>query len=199
MIPSLALGIPGSATTSVFIAALFLLGFRPGPTLLNDAPGILCKITVLMVMAGILLCFVGFFLSRFAITFLTVDDNVLMPFVVIFCVIGSYASTYTMTSLLVLLFFGIVGMLMKTYGYPIPPMLLGLLIGRTMDEYLRRAMLQYTNDPIGMLTRPIGIGISIFLILMIILSFKTSKTTRKSDEEMAEIEKTLQEESAQNQ
>ena len=78
-------------------------------------------------------------------------------------------------------------------------MLLGLLIGRTMDEYLRRAMLQYSNDSIGMLTRPIGIGISIFLILMIILSFKTSKTTHKSDEEMAEIEKTLQAESAQNQ
>ena len=89
LIPSLALGIPGSATTSVFIAALFLLGFRPGPTLMNDAPGILCKITVLMVLAGILLAVVGFFLSRFAIKFLTVDNNLLMPFVVVFCVVGS--------------------------------------------------------------------------------------------------------------
>ena len=193
LIPSLALGIPGSATTSVFIAALFLLGFRPGPTLMNDAPGILCKITVLMVLAGILLAVVGFFLSRFAIKFLTVDNNLLMPFVVVFCVVGSYATTYTMTSVLMLLFFGVLGMLMKIYKYPIPPMLLGLLIGRTLDEYFRRSILQYPNDPIGMVTRPIGIAISIFLMFMIILSFKTSKTTTKTDEEMEEIEKNLQE------
>ena len=53
--------------------------------------------------------------------------------------------------------------------------------------------MQYPNDPIGMVTRPIGIAISIFLIFMIILSFKTSKTTTKTDEEMEEIEKNLQE------
>ena len=85
-------------------------------------------------------------------------------------------------------------MLAKMYGYPIPPMLLGILIGRTMDEYFRRAILQYPNDPVGLMFRPIGIAISIFLILMIIMSFKTSKTTSKSDEELAEIEKTLAEE-----
>ena len=160
---------------------------------MNDAPGILCKITVLMVLAGILLAVVGFFLSRFAIKFLTVDNNLLMPFVVVFCVVGSYATTYTMTSVLMLLFFGVLGMLMKIYKYPIPPMLLGLLIGRTLDEYFRRSILQYPNDPIGMVTRPIGFAISIFLIFMIILSFKTSKTTTKTDEEMEEIEKNLQE------
>lgn len=198
MIPSLALGIPGSATTSVFIAALFLLGFRPGPTLMADSPGVLCRITVLMILAGLVLAVVGYFLSRFAITFLTVDDNLLMPFVMIFCVIGAYASTYTMSSILVLLFFGVVGMLMKIYGYPIPPMLLGILVGKTLDEYLRRAMLQYTSNPMGLLTRPIGIGISIFLIIMIILSFKTSKTTRKTDEELEEIEKQLRRVVAEN-
>ena len=194
MIPSLALGIPGSATTSVFIAALFLLGYRPGPTLMSDSPGILCKITVLFLLGAAILCFVGSFLTRSAIKFLTIDNNLLMPFVVVFCVVGSYATTNTMYSILVLLFFGIIGMLAKMYGYPIPPMLLGILIGRTMDEYFRRAILQYPNDPVGLLCRPIGIAISIFLILMIIMSFKTSKTTSKSDEELAEIEKTLAEE-----
>jgi putative tricarboxylic transport membrane protein len=187
LIPSLALGIPGSATTSVFIAALFLLGYRPGPTLMADSPGILCKITVLALLACIILAVVGYFLTRFAITFLTIDDNLLMPFIAIFCVVGAYASTYTMSSILVLLFFGLIGMLMKIYNYPIPPMLLGILIGKTMDEYMRRAMLQYTNNPLGLFTRPLGIGISIFLVVMIVLSFKTSKMTQKSDEEIEEL------------
>ncbi len=196
MIPSLSLGIPGSATTSVFIAALFLLGYRPGPTLLSDAPGILCDITVLFVLAGIILAVVGFFLSRFAIKFLTIDDNILMPIIAVFCAVGSYASTYTMFSLLVLLVFGVVGMLMKTFKYPIPPMLLGILVGRTMDEYLRRTMLQYTNNPVGIFTRPIGIGITIFLTIMIILSLKTAKTTRKTDEELEELDREMRERAA---
>ena len=196
MIPSLALGIPGSATTSVFIAALFLLGYRPGPTLMSDSPGILCRITVLFLLGAAILAVVGYLLTRYAIKFLTIDNNILMPFVVIFCVVGAYATTNTIYSIVILLFFGIVGMLMKTYGYPIPPMLLGILIGRTMDEYFRRAILQYPNDPVGLLTRPIGIAISIFLIFMIIMSFKTSKTTSKTDEELAEIEKTMAEEVA---
>lgn len=198
MIPSLALGIPGSATTSVFIAALFLLGFRPGPTLLKDSPGILCRITVMMILAAVLLIFVGYLLSRFAIYFLTVDNNLLMPFITIFCVIGAYASTYTFTSVLMLLFFGIVGFLMKTFGYPIPPMLLGILIGRTLDEYFRRAVLQNAGDPIAMLTRPIGLAISAFLILMIILSFKTSRSTTKTDDELEAIQENLNKVAADN-
>ena len=199
MIPSLSLGIPGSATTSVFIAALFLLGYRPGPTLLNDAPGILCRITVLFVLAGCILAVVGYFLSRFAIRLLTVNDNILMPFIVLACVVGSYATTNTMFSLLVLLFFGIVGMLMKTFGYPIPPMLLGLLVGSTMDQYLRRAMMQNADDPLGMITKPLGLAIMAFLIVMIILSFKTSKNTTRSDAQMEEINRVLAEETAKAQ
>lgn len=189
MIPSLALGIPGSATTSIFIAALFLLGFRPGPTMLNDAPGILCKITVLSVVAALLLAVIGYFLSRFAIKFLTVDDNVLMPFVVVFCVVGSYATTYTMQSVILLLVFGIIGMLMKIFGYPIPPMLLGILIGKTMDVYFRRAMLQFSGNPLAMFTRPIGIGLMIFLVVMTILSVKTSRAGTKTDKEIDDMMK----------
>lgn len=187
MIPSLSLGIPGSATTSVFIAALFLMGHRPGPTLLSDSPGILCEITVLTITAAVSLIFIGYFLSRFAIKFLTIDDNLLMPIIAIFCAVGAYGSTYTLFSLLLLLVFGIIGMLMKTFNYPIPPMLLGILVGRTMDEYLRRTMLQYTNNPMEIFTRPMGIAIAIFLIIMMVLSFKTSKVVQKVDEELENL------------
>jgi putative tricarboxylic transport membrane protein len=189
LIPSLALGIPGSATTSVFIAGLFLMGYRPGPTLMSDSPGILCKIAVLAILACIILAVVGYFLTRFAITFLTIDDNLLMPFIAIFCIVGAYATTNTLSSLLVLLFFGIVGLLMKIYGYPIPPMLLGILIGKTMDSYMRRAMLQYANHPLGLFTRPVGIVLGVFLVFMIIMSFKTSRLTTKSDEEIEQMVK----------
>jgi len=188
LIPSLALGIPGSGSTAVFIAALFLIGYRPGPTLMKDSPGVLCAITILFILAAIVMLVVGYFLTRFAIKFLTVENNLLMPLIVLFCAIGAYATTFTKTSLIILLVFGVLGFLMKTFKYPVPPMLLGLLIGNTMDTALRRAMMQYGNDPLGMVTRPFGIGIMVFLLIMLYFSIKTTKSTKAARADMADIE-----------
>jgi len=196
LIPSLALGIPGSGSTAVFIAALFLIGYRPGPTLMKDSPGVLCAITILFILAAIVMLVVGYFLTRFAIKFLTVENNLLMPLIVLFCAIGAYATTFTKTSLIILLVFGVLGFLMKTFKYPVPPMLLGLLIGNTMDTALRRAMMQYGNDPLGMVTRPFGIGIMVFLLIMLYFSVKTTKSTKAAHADMADIEASWDEEAA---
>lgn len=185
LIPSLALGIPGSGSTAVFIAALFLIGYRPGPTLMTDSPGVLCAITVLFILAALVMMVAGYFLSRFAIRFLTLEESLLMPLIAIFCAIGAFATTYTKFSLILLLVFGVLGYLMKVFGYPIPPMLLGLLVGNTMDTALRRAMIQYSNDPLAMVTRPFGIAIFVFLLIMLYFSVRTTKST-KSSSKMAE-------------
>ncbi len=187
LIPSMALGIPGSGSTAVFIAALFLIGFHPGPLLLTDSPGVLCSITILFILAALLMIVVGYVLTRFAIKFLTIDENVLMPLIVIFCAIGSYASTYTRFSIVVLLVFGIIGYLMKKFGYPVPPMLLGMLVGGTMDSALRRAVIQYSNDIGEMVTRPFGIAIMIFLIVMTVFSIRTTQSTKDASKEVKKV------------
>ena len=194
LIPSMALGIPGSGSTAVFIAALFLIGFHPGPLLLTDSPGILCKLTILFILAAVLMMGAGYLLTRFAIKFLTIDENVLMPIIVIFCAIGSYASTYTRFSLILLLVFGVIGYLMKKFGYPVPPMLLGLLVGGTMDTALRRAVIQYSNNPVEMVTRPFGIAIMVFLIVMTIFSIRTTNKTKNASKD---VEKVLEETEAE--
>ena len=186
LIPSLALGIPGSGTTAVFIAALFLIGFRPGPTLMTEFPGVLCSIALLFILGSILMLVVGYFLSRFAIKFLSIEESILMPLIVIFCAIGAYASTFTMFSLILLLVLGVVGYLMKKFGYPIPPMLLGILVGKTMDTALRRALMQYATNPLDMVLRPFGLAIMAFLIIMTIFSIRTTKSTSKAATESAD-------------
>ncbi len=196
LIPSLALGIPGSGSTAVFIAALFLIGFRPGPLLLTDSPGILCGLTILFVLAALLMIGFGYVLTRFAIKFLTIDESILMPLIIIFCAIGAYGSTYTRFSIVILLICGVVGYLMKKFGYPIPPMLLGLLVGNTMDSSLRRAVIQYSDNPVAMLTRPIGIAIIIFLVIMTFFSVRTTKTSKTGEKEAAKLEAEIEAEEA---
>ena len=191
LIPSLALGIPGSGSTAVFIAALFLIGFHPGPLLLQDSPGVLCSLTILFIIAAILMAFFGFFLTRFAIKFLTIDESILMPIIIIFCAVGSYASTYTRFAIIILLVFGIIGYFMKKFGYPIPPMLLGMLVGKTMDSALRRAVIQYSNNPIEMISRPFGIGVMVVLVIMTIFSIRTTNSTKHASKKAEQLQQEL--------
>lgn len=175
LIPALALGVPGSATAAIFIAALYMMNYRPGPTLMLESPGILSKICVLFILSALVMIGVGFVLTKFVIRFLTIPNTYLMPIVAVFCAIGVYGSTYTMFSLAMLIFFGLLGLVMKLYNYPIAPMVLGLLIGNTADTSLRRAFMQYSDDPLALITRPFGLGVMVVLIILFIVSVKTDK------------------------
>ncbi len=175
LIPALALGVPGSATAAIFIAAMFMMNYRPGPTLLIESPGILCEICVLFLMAAIMMLGVGYVLTRFVIRFLTIPNTYLMPIVAVFCALGAYGSTYTLFSLVMLVFFGLIGMLMKLYNYPIAPMVLGLLVGKTADTCLRRALMQYSTEPLELIARPFGLAVIIALIVLFTIGVKTSK------------------------
>lgn len=175
LIPGLALGVPGSATVAIFLAALFMMNYRPGPTLMMEAPGIISEISVLFVIAAAMLLVVGYFLSRFVIQFLTIPNSMLMPLITVFCALGAYGTTYTMFSMVILVFFGLIGLVMKLYKYPIAPMVLGLLIGDTADVSLRRAIMQYAADPLDLITRPFGLGVIAVLVILFIVGLKTSK------------------------
>jgi len=175
LIPLLTLGIPGSGTTAVLLVALLLMNFKPGPTLLMYSPGILCKITIIVFMSAIVLLVCGYIFSKYVIKLLTIPNEILMPLIGALCVLGVWGKEYTKFSLIILLVFGILGFFMKIKNYPVAPMVLGLLIGSIADLHLRRALLQYSQDFLGLFTRPIGIGVIIFLVILSYVSFKSNK------------------------
>ncbi len=187
LIPALAIGIPGSSTVAIFIAAMYLMNYRPGPTLLIESPGILCEISVFFIIAAIFLGIVAMILSRYVIRFLTIPNEILMPLIVVFCVIGAYGTTYNMFSLVTLIIFGVIGLIMKIYNYPIAPMVLGLLVGEIADSNLRRALMQYGNDPLNLILRPFGLVVLIILITLFILGIRTNKKGEKAGKENADV------------
>ena len=178
LIPALALGIPGSATVAIFISALFLMGYRPGPTLVMENPDILSGICVLFVVADIFLLIIAYLASNITIRLLSIPESILMPLIAVFCAIGAYGTTNTPFSLIQLAFFGVIGLLMKIYNYPIAPLVLGLLVGNTADTCLRRAITQYSDNITGMLLRPFGLGVMVVLILVFILSVRSDKKSK---------------------
>lgn len=178
LIPALALGIPGSATVAIFISAMFLMGYRPGPTLVMENPTILSGICVLFIIAAVFLLVIAFLASSVTIRLLTIPESILMPLIAVFCAIGAYGTTNTPFSLIQLAFFGVIGLLMKVYNYPIAPLVLGLLVGNTADTCLRRAITQYAGNITQMLLRPFGMGVMIVLILVFILSVRSDRKSK---------------------
>ena len=175
LIPALSLGIPGSATTAIFLAAMFLMGFRPGPTLLLDSPGILCKISVLFLMAAFMTVALSYLFSPFTIKFLSIPNEYLMPLIAGFCVLGAWGSGFLVFTVVIMLIFGIIGFVMKLRNYPVAPMVLGLLIGNILDVHFRRAFIQYSTEPLGLLMRPFGLAVIVILIVLFILGLKTER------------------------
>ena len=164
LIPALALGIPGSSTVAMFLSAMYILGFRPGPTLLLEAPGFLCGLCLLLLAAALALGVVAFLCAPFAIKLLSLPEHLLMPFIAVLCAVGAYGTTNTPFALVQLAVFGLLGYLMKRFQYPIAPFVLGLLVGKTADTALRRALM-----------RPFGLVILVVLSALLVLGLKSGR------------------------
>lgn len=183
LIPALSLGIPGSATVAIFISAMYLMGYRPGPTLVMENPGILCGICVLFFIAALGLLGIAYLASGLTIRLLSIPESLLMPMIAVFCAVGAYGTTNTPFSLIQLAFFGVLGLLMKVYHYPIAPLVLGMLVGNTADTCLRRALTQYADNIGGMILRPFGLGVMVALVLVFILSIRSDKKSKAASKE----------------
>lgn len=180
LIPALALGIPGSSTVAMFLSAMYVMNLRPGPTLLIENPGFLCGLCLLLILAALALGAVAFICSPFAIKLLSVPENLLMPFIAVLCAVGAYGTTNTPFALVQLAVFGVLGYLMKRFHYPIAPFVLGLLVGKTADTALRRALMQYAGDLVGMVTRPFGLVIAVALAALFLLGLKSDKASKEA-------------------
>ena len=178
LIPALALGVPGSSTVAMFLSAMYILGFRPGPTLLLEAPGFLCGLCLLLLAAALALGVVAFLCAPFAIKLLSLPEHLLMPFIAVLCAVGAYGTTNTPFALVQLAVFGLLGYLMKRFQYPIAPFVLGLLVGKTADTALRRALMQYAGDFAGMLLRPFGLVILVVLSALLVLGLKSGRRSK---------------------
>lgn len=179
LIPSLALGIPGSSTAAIFLSAMYIMNLRPGPTLLIETPGFLCGLCLLLFVSAAIMGVISFLFSKLTIKILTIPESLLMPLVAVLCAIGAYSATGTPFALIQLIFFSILGYLMKRFHYPIAPFVLGLLIGPTADTALRRALMQYSDNITDMITRPFGLGLIVVLVILFVLGLKTDRNTHK--------------------
>ncbi|MBT4287665.1 MAG: tripartite tricarboxylate transporter permease [Deltaproteobacteria bacterium] len=145
-IPLLVLGVPGSETTAVMLGALITLGVRPGPTMLVDSPDIFWGVAASMFIGNLVLIILNLPLVRVLAKILQVPKWILMPLIAILSIVGVYVINGSESDLLLMLIFGIVGFIMRKTGFPIAPLVLGLVLGGLIEVNFRRALTYSYGD-----------------------------------------------------
>ncbi|HHI81922.1 MAG TPA: C4-dicarboxylate ABC transporter permease, partial [Rhizobiales bacterium] len=140
-IPMLTLGIPGDAVTAVIIGALFIHGLKPGPLLLVETPHLFWFTVGNLALANIFLLIFGLTGIRIFTKIVECPKAILMPLIIILSAVGAYAIQNDPTHIYWMLLFGVAGYFMKTYGFQVGPVILGVILGPMMDENYRRAMI----------------------------------------------------------
>jgi putative tricarboxylic transport membrane protein len=151
----MAFGIPGDAVTAVMLGAMTIHGIQSGPLFISQNPGLAYGIYAAYILAHPCMLLICWALMPVMLRVTSVRMAVLAPVVLVLCVIGAYALNNTMQSVYVLLLFGVVGYALVKLGFPLAPLILGLILGDQIELNLVRAMMTDSN-PWLFITRPIS-------------------------------------------
>ena len=179
MIPMLTLAIPGSTQAAMFLAALNLHGVQPGPMLTVKAPAFMYTVGLTLAVAAIVMVILALVLTKPMVKILQINRKVLMPIIVTLTVVGAYASRSNLFDVKLMLVFGLIGFFLRKMNFPLAPLTLGLILGRTADTNFRQSLTMGGN----VFTRPVG-DILLVVVLYSLIS-GTIKTIKSAKEELA--------------
>ncbi len=162
LIPLLTLGIPGDTVTAIMLGALMMQGLTPGPQLFVNYANIVYTIMVGLIIVNIIMYLQGSLAIRLFVRITQVPVNVLLPILLVLCFIGAYAVNNTLFDVKLMLFFGVIGVVMPYFGYPVTPMLLGIILGPIAENSLRQALILSDGSWLIFFTKPIS---AVFIIL----------------------------------
>ena len=157
MVPTLALGIPGSPTAAVILAGLLVHGLRPGPTMFTDQAEFAYAIFWSMLFVNLLFLLVGLYGARAFARVTLIPVTVLWPCVFVFSIVGAYALDQSMFDVWIAIVAGILGYFMRMYGFSVVPLAIGLILGGMLEQRLGQSMVMLDEKWWLMLSRPISL------------------------------------------
>ncbi len=181
LVPLLTLGIPGSATTAVLIGALMIHDLNPGPLLFKTNPDIVYSLFASLLVANFVMLVLGLWGSRLWVKVTKIPKNVLFPMIMTISIIGSFAVNYSFFDVASCIGFGVLGWILKKYGFPPAPIVLGIVLGKLAEENFRRAVIMGGYSVF--FTRPA----SLIMLIVALLSFsyplyKTYRERKRENE-----------------
>ena len=156
LVPLLTLGIPGSATAAVMLAALQGYGINTGPLLLQKHPELVWGLIASLYIGNIMLLVLNLPLVGLWVKLLKVPEALLYPMILAFSVLGVYSLSRNVADLYIMFGIGVLGFLLRRYRYPLAPVILGLVLGPLLEKEFRRALIGSRGDWWVFVDRPLS-------------------------------------------
>lgn len=155
-IPALVFGIPGDSITAIVIGVLYMKGMNPGPTVFLQNPQFIYAVFIIFILANLLMLPLGWAAIKGAGKILRAPRPMLMPVILLFCIVGSFAITNSPYGVLLMLIFGLVGWFLEEHGIPVAPLVLGMVLGELLEQSFMTSMIKADGDFQVFFSRPIA-------------------------------------------
>jgi len=177
IIPLIALGIPGSVITAVLLGAFILHDVTPGPLLFTSNPDLVYCIMAVSLVANFVMFIMMFVSSKAISKIVEVPKSLLLPMILTFCVIGSFALNNRIFDVWVMLGFGLLGFVFEKTDIPLAPFIIGFILSRIAEQNLRSSLMSSGGSIIPFFTRPLSL---IFILLALFTLVWTLRENAKA-------------------
>lgn len=178
-IPTMTLGIPGSATMALMLGVLTIHGLTPGPLLMVEHPGTFWGLVMSFWIGNVILLILNIPLINLWVRLLQVPYHYLYPAIVMFVGLGVYSVALHLADVWLALGFGLLGYLMRLLSFPAAPLLLGFVLGPMLEEHFRRSLLLSQGDLMTFFERPVSGPIMVIALVVLAFSVPWVRTHTK--------------------
>jgi putative tricarboxylic transport membrane protein len=168
LIPTLALGIPGDVVTAVILGAFMLQGLAPGPFLFRDYGVEVYAIFEALLLSSIPAVILGLLVFRLAIHVIIIKPQHLFPTISILAILGAFSVNNSLFDVWSMLGAGVAGFLFRRSNIPLPPLLIGLILGQPFEQSMRQALLTSGGSIKIFATSSISIGFLVLIVLSVV-------------------------------
>lgn len=184
LVPLLTLGVPGTGSTAIMLAALVMAGLQPGPLLMRNQPEFFWAVIASMYIGNVLLLVLNLPMVPLFASLLRVPYYILYPIIIVICSIGVYSLNNNLSDVWLMGFFGVVGYLMKKTDFPAAPVVLALVLGRMMEKAFRQSLTLFDGNVVLFFHSPIAAFLLALTLVMLTVplyrSLRASKSTSKN-------------------
>jgi TctA family transporter len=184
--PSLVFGIPGDSVTAIAIGVLLLKGLSPGPRIFIDQPELINTLFGSFFLANLVMLPMGFIAIMLSTYILRIPRSIMAPIILLFSLVGAYAINGSVVAIWIVLILGVVGFLMERYGIPLAPAILGIVLGKIIEDNFMVSMIKSQGNLLAFFERDYSLVLGIttillwcYLLFRTILEIISSKPTKQ--------------------
>ncbi len=163
-IPTLVFGIPGDSITAIVIGVLYMKNMNPGPTLFTTNPQNIYAVFLIFILANIIMVPLGILCIKVARRILKVPRNLLMPIILMFCIVGTFAINNSLFEVGVMLVAGVLAYVLEENSFPIAPAILGVVLGGMLEENFITSMIKAEGNLLAFVSRPIAATLALVVV-----------------------------------